>query len=274
MKTRRVRPASFAILLFLIIISLLPFYIMFLGAFKSNAALSLIPPDLNPFQNLILKNLIHVLEKSDIFLWLGNSFVISVGVALLTVFIGATAGYSFAKIKFPGSNILFIIVIATMILPRQVMLIPNFIIAKDLNLTNTAIGVILTTVAPSFGIFLCRQFMMSIPKELMESSEIDGCSEVKKFISVIVPLSLPALGTVGLFSFFSAYNDFLWQLIMISDKALQTVPIGIAMFAQKSISNIGYQLMAATIATIPLFIIFLYFQKFFIKGITMGGVKG
>jgi multiple sugar transport system permease protein len=109
--------------------------------------------------------------------------------------------------------------------------------------------------------------------ELMESAEIDGCSETGKFLRVIDPLSLPAMGAVGIFAFFGAYNDYLWQLIMISDKKLQTVPIGVAMFAQKSVSNLGYQLTAAALATVPLLIIFLYFQKFFIRASRWAGSR-
>ena len=193
---------------------------------------------------------------------------------LITVFLSATAGYSFARKTFRGKNFFFMIVIATLILPRQMLLIPNYLVAMNLGLTNRLIGVVLTSVAPSFGIFLCRQFMQGIPSELTEAAEIDGCGEIRKFSTIIVPLSAPALGALSIFAFLGTWNDFLWQFIMIQDKTKQTVPVGISMFAQQFTQNFGFQLVAAFFATIPVLIIFLLCQKFFIKGITMGGIKG
>ncbi len=265
---------SSAILFILMLLMMMPFYIMIIGAFKNNSALMILPPDLNPLKNMILDNLFYVVGKSDILTWLLNSFAISLSVAVLVMFISATAGYAFAKIGFCGRGIFFAIVIATMILPKQILLIPNFLVALKLGLKDTLIGVILTSVSPPFGIFLCRQFMVNIPTELIEAAEIDGCGEVRKFSSVIVPLSWPAMGAVGIFAFFGVFSDYLWQLIMISSKTLQTVPIGIAMFAQKSVTNVGYQFMAAAIVTLPIIVIFLCCQNFFIKGVTFGGVKG
>jgi len=251
-----------------------PFYLMFVGAFKPNMALVLIPPDINPFMNNITTNFTHVVFKSDIFLWMGNSFLVSGMVALFTMFIAATAGYVLARINFPFNNLIFVVVIITMIMPRQILLIPNFLVALNLGLVNSLFGVIVTTVAPAFGIFLCRQFMLNIPKEMSEAAEIDGCNEFTTFLHIIIPMSLPALGAIGIFAFFGAFNDYLWQLVMISDKNLQTIPIGIAFFAQKAVGKLGYQLMTALIATVPLLALFIACQKFFIKGITMGSVKG
>lgn len=265
---------SLLLLAALIVIFLFPYYVMAVGAFKSQMALQLVPPDLNPFRNMILKNAAYVLQKTEIFRWLGNSVAVSLGTAVITVLIGATAGYAFGKKRFRGREIIFSLVIATMLLPRQMLLIPNYLVAMNLHLTNSRIGLILTTVSPAFGVFLCRQFMAGIPSELLEAAEIDGCTEVGKFAGIVLPMAVPALGALGIFSFFSAWNDYLWQLIMISDKSLRTVPIGIALFSQGQITNTGYQLMAAMIATLPMLLIFLACQKFFIKGITIGGVKG
>jgi multiple sugar transport system permease protein len=252
-----------------------PFYLMFVGAFKPSSALTSIPPDINPFINLVTKNFTHVVLETDVFVWMGNSFIVSGFVALLTMLIAATAGYVLARINFPFNNLIFVLVIITMIMPRQILLIPNFLVALNLGLVNSLFGVIVTTVAPAFGIFLCRQFMLNIPKEMSEAAEIDGCYELRTFFHIIVPMSLPALGAIGIFAFFAAFNDYLWQLVMISNKSLQTVPIGIAMFAQKSVNrNLGYQLMTALIVTVPLLALFIACQKFFIKGITLGGVKG
>ena len=267
-------PISVFLLITFLVVMGSPFYVMFIGGFKSNKELLMLPPDMGPFTGLVNTNLLHVVFNSEIFLWITNSFVVSISVAGGTMFIAAMAGYAFSKLDFKFKNLLFAIIIATMILPRQILLIPNFLVAMNLGLVNSLIGVILTSIVPAFGIFLCRQFMLTIPRELTEAAEIDGCSEMGKFFRIIVPISMPALGAVGIFSFFTTFNDYLWQLVMISDKNLQTVPIGIAMFMQKATANIGYQLMAASVATVPLLVIFIFCQRFFIKGITMGGVKG
>ena len=275
MKTKKIgKWVSFTLLILLILVFLFPYYVMITGAFKSQMALQLIPPDLNPFRNLTGKNAAYVWQKTEILLWLANSTAVSLGTAIITVFIGATAGYAFAKKRFRGQELIFALVIATMLLPRQMLLIPNYLVAMKLHLTNSRIGLILTTVSPAFGVFLCRQFMGRIPTELLEAAEIDGCGEIRRFIGIVLPMALPALGALGIFSFFSAWNDYLWQLIMIADKGLRTTPIGIALFSQGQITNTGFQLMSAMIATLPMLIIFLSCQKFFVKGITIGGVKG
>ena len=187
---------SFGLLLLLIAVFLFPYYVMVVGAFKSQMALQLIPPDLNPFINLTGKNADYVWRKTEIFLWLTNSAIVSLGTAVITVLIGATAGYSFAKKKFRGKGLVFMLVIATMLLPRQMLLIPNYLVAMKLHLTNSRIGLILTTVSPAFGVFLCRQFMESIPTELLEAAEIDGCGEIKRFVKIVLPMALPALGAL------------------------------------------------------------------------------
>ena len=263
------------ILMIVTIFSLNPFYIMAVGAFKASISLRLVPPDLSPFKDLIIGNWDYVAFKSDIWLWLINSILLGVFVAAITVFVCACAGYSFAKKDFHGRGILFAVIIGTMIMPRQMLLIPNYLVAQNLHLTpNNFLGLVLTTVTLPFGIFLCRQFMASIPTELMEAAEIDGCGEIHKFASIVLPLSVPVMGALAIFSFLGSWNDYLWQLIMISDVKKYTITIGIAFFAQATQTNIGRQMMAALIATIPILIMFLSFQKVFIKGITMGGVKG
>ena len=275
-KARRAAPhrASLAALILAMLVFLFPFYIMLVGAFKNQMALTLVPPDINPFHNLTANNLRYVFDKSGILTWLLNSLLVSGGTALLTILVSATAGYSFAKKKYRGRDILFGVVISTMLLPRQMLLIPNYLVAMNLGLTNSLYGLVLTSVSPAFGIFLCRQFMQGIPTELIEAADMDGCGEIRKFASVILPLSAPALGALAIFSFFGTWNDYLWQLIMIGERDLYTVPIGVATFSQGQISNTGRQLMAAAVATLPMLALFLACQKAFVRGITLGGVKG
>ena len=161
-----------------------------------------------------------------------------------------------------------------MLMPKSVLMIPNFLVAKQLNLVDTLIGVILTTVSPAFAVFLARQCVMTLPGELFEAAEIDGCSEPGKFFRVALPLTMPSMGAATIFSFFGAFNDYTWQLIMIRDRALQTVPIGISGLASKYTGNLGIPLAGAFVVSVPMVIIFLLFQKVFVKGATVGAVKG
>ena len=272
--TRRTGIVSTIFLILVILICMFPFYIMIVGAFKPSINLVVFPVDLNPFKNLTLKNVITVWNKSDILLWLKNTFMIGISVAVLTCLVGVLGGYAFARIEFRGKKLLFTLVMATMMMPKQILLIPNYLVANNLGLVDKMIGVILTSIAPAFGVFLSRQFIMSIPRELFEAAEIDGCGEVRKFFTIALPLSMPAVGTIGIFSFFNCFNDYLWQLVMISNKKLKTLPIGISMYAQTMPGNKAAQLAVALCATVPVAVLFLLCQKFFIKGATEGSVKG
>lgn len=265
---------STILLVLLIAASMFPFYIMLVGAFKPSISLVTFPIDLNPVRNLTLKNVITVIEKSDILLWLRNTFVIGIAVALLTCIISVMGGYAFARLDFKGKKILFVLVMATLMMPKQILLIPNYLVANHLGLVDKMIGVILTSISPAFGIFLARQYFTTLPGELFEAAEIDGCGEFGKFCRIALPLCGPVMGTIAIFSFFNCFNDYLWQLVMISDKKLKTLPIGISMYAQTMPGNKAAQLAVALFATVPVVILFLACQKFFIKGATEGAVKG
>ena len=193
LKLKDISIPSTTILVLIILITMFPFYIMIVGAFKPSIALITFPMDLNPFKNLTLKNVITVWEKSDILLWLKNTFIIGLSVAFLTIFVGVLGGYAFARIEFKGKKVLFMLVMATMMMPKQVLLIPNYLVANELGLVDKLVGVILTSIAPAFGVFLSRQFITSLPRELFEAAEIDGCGEVRKFFMIALPLSTPAI---------------------------------------------------------------------------------
>ncbi len=203
-----------------------------------------------------------------------NSLISSFGSVAVNLLVCATAGYVFAKKRFPGKSLLFSLVIATMIIPRQILLVPNYIVADNLNLTDTLLGLILTSVAPSFGIFLCRQFMCTIPDEIMEAAQMDGCGELQGFLKILIPMSVPALGALAIFTFMGAWNDYLWAFIFIGDKEKMTLPVVVAGLSSMQKANTGARFAASTLSFIPMLVIFMSFQRFFIEGITMGSVKG
>lgn len=274
LRRNKVSIVNIVLLILLLMLVTFPFYVMVVGAFKLPIELAKMPVNLDPFTKLTLKNMNKVLKDSEVFLWLRNSFIISLTVAASTIFIGVSAGYAFAKIPFRGKVFFFSLVMATMMMPKQMLMIPNYLVARTLHLENSMIGVILTSIAPAFGVFLSRQQISSMPKELFDAAEIDGCGEVAKFFRIVLPLSLPTAGTIGILSFFATFNDFVWQSIMITDKNLRTLPVGLSYFAALQTGNKGAQLAMALVATIPLGVLFIICQKFFIKGATAGAVKG
>lgn len=271
---RKISIVNLILLILVLLIVTFPFYVMLVGAFKLPIELTKMPVNLVPFTKFTLKNMQKVLKESEVFLWLRNSFIISAAVAASTIFIGISAGYAFAKIPFRGKIFFFSLVMATMMMPKQTLMIPNYLVARTLHLENSMIGVILTSIAPAFGVFLSRQQISSMPKELFDAAEIDGCGEIAKFFRIVLPLSLPTVGTIGILSFFATFNDYVWQSIMISDKNLRTLPVGLSYFTQLQSSNKGAQLAMALVATIPLGLLFLLCQKFFIKDATAGALKG
>ena len=271
-KKMRITP-SLVFLLIIFPVIFFPLYVMFIGSFKPNFAMYQLPPDLAPW-NLIFTNYETVFGKLNFFQPLWNSFFVAIMTTFFTLLVATTAGYAFAKKFFYGKRWLFAVLIATMMLPRQVLMIPTFIVVKQLNLVDNLWGVILTSISAPFGVFLMKQFMQTIPTELLEAAKIDGCSEGRSFVSIVLRLSLPAIGALAIFTIIATWNDFLWQFVLIGKKALRTMPIAISSLAQEQIAKIGSQLAAAALATLPVLLIFIACQNFFIKGITMGAVKG
>ncbi len=276
MPTHRRFSLSLVFLLLLMAVSLLPFYIMVSGSLKPSMSFFMVPMDFNPFINISLSNYRAVLKKVDMFRSFGNSLFITGTTVMITVVISAMSGYVFAKKKFAGKRFWFVVLLVTMMLPRQLLMVPNFMIAHSLNLTDKAFGVILTTVHASYGIFLCKQYMSTLMDEMIEASVIDGCGEVRIFTEIIVPLSTPVFGALAIFTFISCWNDFIWQNIMLTSKANRTIPLALSYLIglQDGVSTIGAQMAGATMSMIPILVFFLFFQKYFIKGISMGAVKG
>lgn len=253
---------------------LIPLYVMIVGAFKPSVALALVPADLNPLTNLRLDNFMEVFQSSNMGRAFRNSLIISVGTVVITVAIGMTAGYAFAKRNFWGKKFWFVLLLITMMLPSQVMLIPKYMVAKNFELTNHLYGVILTSINASYGIFLCRQFIGSIPDELLAASRLDGCSELQSFWHVVLPMSTPVMASLAIFTFINSWNDFVWQNIMLSKKELRTIPLALKFLSQNPEANtLALQFAGATISAIPMIVFFLIFQKYFIKGIGDGAVK-
>lgn len=215
----------------------------------------------------------HLFENTKIMRWLFNSVYIAVVTTAIIVLIDTMAGYVLAKKDFPGKWIIFWMIISTMMIPEQVTLVPTFIIVQNLNMFDTHFALIFPMLALAFGVFLMRQFLLSIPDELIEAAKIDGASEWKIFRSIIVPLARPAMAVLGIFTFVLVWNSFLWPIIVINDENLMTLPAGLKTLQDANLADFKLLMTGATVAAVPMIIFFLMFQRYFIKGLTIGGVK-
>jgi multiple sugar transport system permease protein len=168
-----------------------------------------------------------------------------------------------------------VVMLATMMLPRQIMLIPNYMVAFKLHIIDKPIGLVLTSISSAYAIFLCRQFIAEIPNGLIEAAKMDGCSELGVFFKIILPISRPVIGSLAIFTFISSWNDFVWQNIMLTSKKNMTVPLMLAYLEGQTdaMNALGNKMAGAAISAIPMLIMFISFQKYFIKGITTGGIK-
>lgn len=267
--------ARFAILIFMIalaIIFMMPYFWMLSNSFKSTGEILVNPKHLLPLEPTI-SGYVKVLTKSPFFDWLKNSTFITVTNTVVILFTSALVGYVFSKFKFKGKNLLFGILLASMMVPAQTTMIPSFLLINEMGLYNTSAALILPSFVNAFGIFLCKQFCDEIPQELIESAKIDGSSDIRIFWKIIVPQIRPALGALAIFTFLNYWNDYLNPLIMLNEVKKMTLPLALSFFASQHMADLSATMAASALIMIPVTIVFIIFQKQFIKGISMTGMK-
>lgn len=255
------------------LLCLFPLYWMLVTSLKGQQMVIMYPPTLIPLKP-VLENYINLFRLYDINLWFKNSAIVSFSITLGYVVMCTMAGYAFAKIKFFAKKVVFVLVIVSMMLPAYVFIVPLFIQIVEMKLMNSYLSLILPSVAAPYGVFLMRQFILTIPDELIEAAEIDGCSHFRVFKDIIIHLVLPGIATLMIFALFNSWNEFLWPLIIINSDKIKTLPVGIASLQQHRETDFGLLTAAATCAAMPTIILFFIFQKYFITGLTMGAVKG
>jgi multiple sugar transport system permease protein len=206
--------------------------------------------------------------------YLFNSLFVAVSVTLANVFFCSLAGYAFAKHKFWGREKLFLMLLSAIMIPYQVNLIPGFIIVKKLGWLNSFYALIVPNLTLAFGVFLCRQFIMTIPNDLVDAARIDGCSEFTIYRLVIFPLIKPVLATLAIFTFLQQWSSFIWPLIVIHTSSMRTVPLALSVLNSQFGSDFAMVMAGAAVATLPILIVFLSLQKYIIQGITMRGLQG
>jgi len=205
--------------------------------------------------------------------WFLNSAFIAVARTGIYLFVASLAGFTFARLRFPGRELIFTLYLATLMVPGEVTLIPKFILMKELHLIDTYAAVILPGVFDAYGVFLLRQFFMTLPESLEEAAIIDGASYFRIYWQVILPLAGPALATLGLFSFMGAWNDFLWPLIVINAEQMKPLSVGLASFHGLYETHWPHLMAASTLALIPIIVVFVIAQKYFVRGIALTGLK-
>lgn len=263
---------TYPLLVLISFIGLLPFYWMLSCSLKTNENMFLMP--LQWFPNPINWNAYGDAWKAQDFTrYFLNTTFIAVAITLGNLLLASLAGYSLSKFRYFGRGVLFLLILSTMMLPIEVTMVPLFLIVKKFGWPNTYEGLIVPFLVDGFGVFLMRQYLKSIPNELIEAARIDGASELRIYWQIVMPLCKPALAALGVFTFREAWDMYIWPLIMVTKDSLRTLPLGISLF-MSSFGTSWDQLMAvAAIGTLPMVLLFFFLQRSFIKGIAISGLK-
>ncbi|MDR3138309.1 MAG: carbohydrate ABC transporter permease [Treponema sp.] len=258
---------------FFVFVMLMPYIWMLFNTFKKTQELLRNPYRMLPIQ-WTLSSYATVFKRTPFFGWFRNSVTVTVSVTLIVLLSSSITGFVFAKFRFPGRNILFWIILASMMVPFQTTMIPNFLIVNQLHLYNTLFALIVPAMVSGFGIFLCRQFCEGIPDSLWEAALIDGASNLGIYFNVMLPLLRPCLAALAIFTFLGSWNEYLQALIMLENVKNMTLPIALSYFTNGAHTvDVSACLAAAALIMLPVTIVFLFFQKHFIKGAAISGMK-
>jgi alpha-1,4-digalacturonate transport system permease protein len=267
------RVLTYAVLVALSVLVLAPVAWVALSSFKTRTELAQRPPTLLP-DSFAPDNYSEALGTFDFTVYLTNSVIVTAGATVLTLVINTMAAYALAKYNFRGRNLLFLLTLATIMIPLQVILIPVYQVAAQLGLVNSLWGLIIPPAATPTGVFLLRQYMLTIPDDLIEAARIDGAGEFRIFLRVIVPLSTAAIAVVTIFSVIWRWNDFLWPLIIAQDQSRFTLPVALAQFNSQLVVPFNYILAMSVVSMVPVVVIFLILQRRIVTGIANTGLKG
>ncbi len=271
----RFSPANWLAALLLAFVALLvvtPYLLMLLSSFRTTAEMMRNPGVVFPI-DWTLSGYLKVFQRAPILRWFLNSLTITGSVTLAVLFTSTITGFVFAKYRFPFKEALFMLLLATMMIPSQVTLIPSFLIVNALGLYNRLWALIVPGLVSVFGIFLARQFISEVPDSLCEAALIDGCSSPGLYFRVILPQIRPAISALAIFTFLDTWNDYLGPLIMLSEVERMTLPLALTFFNTNHHMDLGATMSAATLVMLPVIVVFLLFQKQFIKGVSITGMK-
>lgn len=262
-----------AALLWIAALTAFPLLWMLSASFMPSGEASTFPPPLLPSAPT-LEHYRALFERADMGRYLLNSGAVATAVTLVSLFINSLAGYAFAKLRFRGRERVFRSLLAALVIPAQVAMLPLFLEMRALGLVNSYAGVIVPAAASIFGIFLIRQFALSIPESLLEAARIDGATEFEIYWRIAMPLMRPVLVTLALFTFMGSWNDFMWPLIVLTDDDLYTLPVALATLTRERVQDNEFMMAGAVVTTLPVLVVFLALQRHYVRGIMLGGVKG
>lgn len=260
------------ILLIALFIILVPYFWMLSNSFKTTKETLTNPTHLLPI-DFTLQGYKTVLYDSPFFYWLKNSVIITTTVTVIILFTSSIVGFVFSRYSFKGKKLLYTLLLTTMMVPIQTTIIPQFLLINFLGLMNSLWSLILTTLFSVFGIYLCKQFIDEIPSEMFESAKLDGASDVQVYTKIVIPLIRPCLGALGIFTFLQNWNDYLRPLIFLNYTNKMTLPLAISYFSSIHNTDLSATMAVCSLIMIPVTIVFLLFQKQFVKGIAMTGMK-
>jgi len=275
---RRVRDRVASLVLHVLLIAglavmIAPFLWMLLSSIKPESEVRAVPPTWWP-EVFTLGNYAELFTRLDFPRYFTNSAVVAVLVTLGNLVICSATGYALAKLRFAGRRALFVLVVGNVMVPPVVTFVPAFVLVSKLGLVNTYAGLVLPNIALAINVFLMRQFMLSIPDELLESARIDGAGEWRIFWRIVLPLSRPALATVGILTFLGSWNNFLWPLVVATTEDMYTLPVALALYSTgQNETDYGLLLAGAVAVVVPVLLVFLVLQRHFVRGIATTGLK-
>ena len=256
-----------------LVLTLAPFLWMLSASLMPAGEASVYPPRLLP-SRVTLEHYVSLFARLNLARYFFNSLLIASAITLISLLLNSMAGYAFAKLRFPGRDGLFRILLSALVVPAQVAMLPLFLMLKQLGLINTWWGVIVPGMTSIFGIFLIRQYALSIPESLLEAARIDGASEFKIYWWVVLPICRPILVTLAVFTFMGAWNDFMWPLIVLTDESMYTLPVALANLLGEHVQDTELMMAGSVLTILPVMLLFIFVQRAYIEGITAGSLKG
>ena len=272
-RQRMTRVLLYSLLVLGAVLALLPMVWMVSASLMPSGEASTYPPHFFPTR-LTFAHYSDLFTRLSIGKYLLNSAFVSLVVTFASLAINAMAGYAFAKLRFRGRDRLFRLLSTGLVLPVQVAMLPLFLLMKNLHLINTYWGVIIPGMASIFGIFLVRQYALAIPDEMLDAARVDGASEFRIFWSIVVPGIVPILATLSIWTFLATWNDFMWPLIVLSDESHYTLPVALANLAGEHVQDTELMMAGSVLTVIPVMLVFLFLQRYYIQGVMAGSVKG
>lgn len=263
----------YGLLIVALVLTLTPLLWMLSASFMPSGEASLYPPRLLPSQ-VTFEHYEALFTRLRLARYFVNSALIATVVTLISLLLNSMAGYAFAKLRFAGRDRVFRLLLGALVIPAQVIMLPLFLMLKQLGFVNTYWGVIIPGMTSIFGIFLIRQYALSIPDSLLDAARIDGASELRIYWSLVLPLCKPILVTLAIFTFMGTWNDFMWPLIILTDSEMYTLPVALANLLGEHVQDTELMMAGSVLTVLPVILLFMFLQKYYIEGIMIGGVKG